>query len=69
MSAQLVLQILNMIQAGFNFLTQRGLAKDRIQSMLDAAESGDLSTAEVQTELDALQDELDETADLLGNDS
>ena len=67
MTAQLILQILNMIQAGFTFLAQRGFAKDRIQAMLDSAKDGDLTTETVQTELDTLQSELDETADLIGN--
>ncbi len=68
MTAQLILQILNMIQAGFNWLTSRGIHKDRIQAMLDAAENGDLTTAQVQAEIDALQTELDETAELIGGD-
>jgi len=65
MTAQLILQILNMIQAGFNWLTSRGIHKDRIKAMLDAAENGDLTTAQVQAEIDSLENELDETAELI----
>lgn len=68
MSAQLIVQILHMVQAAFNFLTSRGLAKDRIQALLDAAEGGDLTTDQVQAELDALDSELDETGDMIGGD-
>lgn len=67
MTAQLIVQILNMMQAGFAFLTQRGIAKDRIQAMLDKAENGDLTTEIVQAELDTLESELDDTANMIGN--
>ena len=65
MTAQLVLQILNMIDAGFTWLTQRGINQDRIQIMLDAAKNGDLTTEQVQAELDTTAIELDATGELI----
>ena len=65
MNANLVLGILNMIQAGFTFLTERGITKDRIQAILDQAAGGDIPSEIVQRELDSLQSELDETEDLI----
>lgn len=61
MDATLVVKVLNMIQAGFTFLTSRGISRDRIQAILDAAGEGDVSDAVVQAELDSLASELDET--------
>ena len=68
MEAKLIVQILNMIQAGFTWLTERGINKDRIQQILDDAAGGDISTSVVQAELDALSSELDETEGMLNND-
>ena len=67
MTAQLLLQILNVIQGAFGWLAQRGLTKERVLALLDkaAAENRDVTTAEVQDELDLLQAELDETADIV----
>jgi phage-related minor tail protein len=69
MTAALILQLLNMIQAGFNWLAQRGVTRDRAIALIDkaAAENRDVTSAEVQTELDTLQDELDDTADAIGD--
>ena len=67
MTAQLLLQILNVIQGAFGWLAQRGLTKERVLALLDkaAAENRDVTTVEVQDELDLLQAELDETADIV----
>lgn len=65
MDAKLILGILNMIQAGFTALINRGFNKDRIQTMLDAAVGGDLTSDQVQAELDTVQAELDATAKLI----
>ncbi len=64
MSAALILQLLNVIQAAFGWLTQRGITKERALALLAKAEAEDrdVTTAEVQAELDQLQAELDETA-------
>lgn len=63
MEAVLILKILNMLQAGFSWLGHRGIQKDRVQAMIDKAdaEDRDVTTAEVQAELDATQKELDAT--------
>ncbi len=67
MSAALIVQILNMIQAGFNWLTARGINRDRVQAMLDEKNTSgdDFTTTEVQAELDTLQGELNETENLI----
>ena len=59
--------ILNFIQAGFGWLSERGIQKDRVQFLIDraVAENRDVTTAEVQQELDATQKELDATADAI----
>lgn len=64
------LQALNAIQALTAWLAGRGLARDRIQALLDnaAAEGRDLTTAEVQTELDQTAAELDATENLINQD-
>jgi len=66
--AVLILKILNMIQAGMGWLSSRGITKDRAQALLDKAEADggrDVTTAEVQAELDLLQSELDETREAI----
>lgn len=65
MNAALILQLLNVIQAAFGWLTQRGITKERALALLSKAEAEgrDVTTAEVQGELDQLQDELDDTAE------
>lgn len=67
MEAVLILKILNMVQAGFGWLSERGIQKDRVQFLIDRAvtENRDVTTAEVQVELDATQKELDATADAI----
>ena len=67
MDAVLILKILNMVQAGFGWLSERGIQRDRVQAMIDKAdaEDRDVTTAEVQAELDATQKELDATADAI----
>jgi len=67
MSAILVTQILNMLQAGFNWLTARGINRARIQAMLDEKHTSgeDFTTAEVQAEIDTLTGELNETENLI----
>lgn len=63
MSAALILQLLNVIQAAFGWLTQRGITKERALALLSKAEAEgrDVTTAEVQAELDQLQSELNDT--------
>lgn len=67
MEAVLILKILNMVQAGFGWLAERGIQKDRVQFLIDRAvdENRDVTTEEVQQELDATQKELDATADAI----
>lgn len=67
MEAALVLKLISMIQAGFSWLQDRGVQRDRVQFLIDRAveEGRDVTTAEVQQELDATQKELDATADLI----
>ena len=65
MTAKLIFQILTMIDAGMTWLSQRGIQQDRINAMLLAAKNGDLTTEQVQTELDATGIELDETGELI----
>ena len=68
MEVALVLKILNMIQAGFGWLSSRGIQKDRVQAMIDkaVAENRDVTTAEVQEELDATAAELARTGEMIG---
>ena len=65
MTEALVLQILNMIQAGLNWLASRGVTRDRAIALLDKAklEDRDITPAEAQAELDLAQKELDMTAE------
>lgn len=65
MTEALVLQILNMIQAGLNWLASRGVTRDRAIALIDKAkaEDRDITTAEAQVELDLAQKELDMTAE------
>lgn len=65
METVLVLRLLNIIQAGFGWLAERGIQKDRVQFLIDRAvdEGRDVTTAEVQVELDATRKELAETAE------
>jgi hypothetical protein len=70
METALIVQILNMIQAGIGWVINRGISRDRIQALLDAAEAEgrDVSQDDVQAELDALSSELDETEDLINDE-
>ena len=68
MEASAIVKAINLIQGVFNLLTSRGIARDRIQAILDEAGDGDVTTAQVQAELDSLASELDDTADLIGGD-
>ena len=70
MNATEALQALNAIQALLGWLTGRGITRERAQALLDtaAAENRDLTTDEVQTELDLTAAELDETAELINRD-
>jgi hypothetical protein len=65
LDAKLIVNVLNMIQAAFTWLANRGITKDRIQAILDDANGGDVSTEVVQAELDALASELDTTAGMI----
>jgi len=67
MTAAALTQALNAIQALINWIASRGIRRDRIQTLLDEkAESGeDFTTAEIQTELDITNDQLDETDALI----
>ena len=55
MELTLALRILNMLQAGTAYLTERGFTRERIQELLDeAAETGsDITPEIVQAELEA----------------
>ncbi len=68
METVLILKILNMIQAGFGWLSSRGIQKDRVQALIDkaVAEDRDVTTAEVQAELDATAAELKRTGEMIG---
>lgn len=57
--------ILNILQAGISYLVNRGVQRDRIQTLIDSAIDGDLSTDQVQAELDATQAALDETGEMI----
>lgn len=67
METVLILKIMNMIQAGFGWLSSRGIQRDRVQALIDkaVAEDRDVTTAEVQTELDATAAELRRTGELI----
>lgn len=69
MEAIAILKILNMIQAGLDWVVSRGVARDRAQALIDLAhsEGRDVTDAEVQTELDLLQAELDKTSEAIDN--
>lgn len=65
MTGTLVIQLLNVMQAGLNFLASRGVTRERAIALLDKAklEERDVTTAEVQVELDLAQKELGMTAE------
>ena len=67
METVLLLKILNMVQAGFGWLAERGIQKDRVQFLIDRAvnENRDVTTEEVQVELDATAAELSRTAEMI----
>ena len=67
MEVAVVLKLINFIQAGYAWLAARGVHKDRVQFLIDraVAENRDVTTDEVQQELDATQAELDETAGMV----
>ncbi len=69
METVLILKILNMIQAGFGWLSSRGIQKDRVQALIDkaVAENRDVTTDEVQAELDATAAELARTGEMIDN--
>jgi len=70
MNSTEALLALNAVQALLNWLANRGLNRKRVQTLLDLAESKgrDLTTDEVQTELDLTAAELDETENLINQD-
>ena len=67
MNAQEILGILNIVRSLINWITSRGVAKQRVIALLQKAveEDRDLTTAEVQTELDHTAAELDVTEDII----
>ena len=67
MNAQILLQTLNAIQALLVWLAGRGVTRDKVQQMLNAAhdEQRDFTTAEVQALLDETGAELDDTQRLI----
>ncbi len=69
MSAAAIVQILNIVESLFTWLTSRGLTRDRVLTILNTAqaEGRDVTTAEVQAELDLLQGELDDTQEAIDN--
>ncbi len=70
MNATEALAALNAIQALLGWLGGRGITRAHAQTLLDTAtaENRDLTIEEVQTDLDLLASELDETADLINRD-
>lgn len=69
MSVTAIVQILNVVESLFTWLTNRGIARDNALKLLNTAqaEGRDVTTAEVQAELDTLQGELDDTQDAIDN--
>jgi hypothetical protein len=70
MDAELVFRILNVVQAGLNFAAARGVSRKDALALLEQAhvEDRDVTTAEVQAQLDVTQAGLDETRRLLEGD-
>lgn len=70
MNATEALQALNTVQALLNWLGNRGLNRKRVQALLNLAETEgrDLTTDEVQNELNLTALELDETENLINQD-
>lgn len=66
-----VLTALHLAQALITWIVSQGIARERIQAILDAsAESGeDITSETVQAELDATGAELDETARLIDDEN
>lgn len=69
MNAATILKILNAADALLNSAQSLGLAREQAEKMLNAAhaEGRDITTEEVQAELDKLQSELDDTQDMIDN--
>lgn len=69
MNAVAIVQILNIVEGLFSWLTNRGIARDRVIALLNAAqkEGRDVTTAEVKAELDVTQDALDDLQDDIDN--
>lgn len=66
----LVKDVLNGMLSGFAFLNARGIERDKVLAMLDAAETGgrDLTNAEVAAALGASQDAIDRLVAASGGD-
>ena len=62
-----IFSALNFIQSLLNWLEKRGMSRDRSLALLDRAEleQRDLTTDEVQSELDLSRAELDDTQKLI----
>ena len=65
MTTEMVVRILNLFQSVVNWLAARGVARDRVLEMLAESQGRDLTTAEVQAELDATDSELNDTQRLI----
>lgn len=65
-----IVQTLNVIQALFGWLQARSVVRSEIIALLDKAhtENRDITTEDVQTQLDIIADELDETENLLNKE-
>lgn len=62
-SVMLAVKLLNIVQAGFSWLTNRGITRDQALALLQTAEdeNRDVTTQEVADMLDLTDDELAET--------
>lgn len=62
-----IVQTLNVIQALFGWLEARSVIRSEIVTLLDKAhaEGRDITTEDVQTQLDIVADELDDTEELI----
>lgn len=65
MNAATIAQALNAIQALISWIATRGINRNRVQKILDNAVGSDITSEQVQTELDATKSELDDTDALI----
>ena len=69
MNATSILNILNAVQVLINFAVNRGISRARVIAILNQAEAEgrDVTTGEVEAELDLLASEIDETKTMIEN--